>query len=149
MTNPTASARNRSIAYWVTTVIIAAELALGGCGTFCGLTTSARFWARLGYPAYFSVIIGLWKVPGAVVLLVPRLPRLKEWAYAGAVFTYTERPPPTWRWVTAPARWARLASPSSRSPPGRCVPLLAGDLASPSGPGSSARVRSSQAGSSR
>jgi len=43
---------------------------------------------HLGYPSYFLLIMGLWKVPGAVVLLVPRLPRLKEWAYAGAFFTY-------------------------------------------------------------
>lgn len=44
---------------------------------------------HLGYPAYFLVILGVWKLPGAVVLLAPRLPRVKEWAYAGAVFTYT------------------------------------------------------------
>ena len=39
---------------------------------------------QLGYPAYFSVILGVWKVLGAVALLVPRFPRLKEWAYATA-----------------------------------------------------------------
>jgi uncharacterized membrane protein YphA (DoxX/SURF4 family) len=44
---------------------------------------------HLGYPAYFLVILGVWKVLGAVALLVPRFPRLKEWAYAGAVFNYT------------------------------------------------------------
>ncbi|MCI0708596.1 MAG: DoxX family protein [Chloroflexi bacterium] len=43
----------------------------------------------LGYPSYFLTIIGVWKVPGAVVLLAPRLARLKEWAYAGAFFTYS------------------------------------------------------------
>jgi hypothetical protein len=30
----------------------------------------------------------VWKVPGAVALLIPSFPRLKEWAYAGAVITY-------------------------------------------------------------
>jgi hypothetical protein len=44
---------------------------------------------QLGYPAYFPVILGVWKLAGAVAVSVPRLPRLKEWAYAGAVFTYT------------------------------------------------------------
>jgi uncharacterized membrane protein YphA (DoxX/SURF4 family) len=44
---------------------------------------------ELGYPSYFLVFMGLWKAPGAVVLLLPRLPRLKEWVYAGLVFTYT------------------------------------------------------------
>jgi hypothetical protein len=93
MTNPTsstASARNRAIAYWMTTMIIAAELAVGGVWDILR-TDYVRevLEQQLGYPAYFSVIIGVWKVPGALVLLVPRLPRLKEWAYAGAVFTYT------------------------------------------------------------
>lgn len=44
---------------------------------------------HLGYPSYFLVLLGCWKVLGAVALLVPRRPLLKEWAYAGAFFTYT------------------------------------------------------------
>ena len=32
--------------------------------------------------------MGVWKVPGAVALLIPRFPRLQEWAYAGAVINY-------------------------------------------------------------
>ena len=44
---------------------------------------------HLGYPGYFSVILGAWKVLGAVAVLAPRFPRLKEWAYAGLVFIYT------------------------------------------------------------
>ena len=32
--------------------------------------------------------MGVWKVPGAVTLLIPRFPRLREWAYAGAVINY-------------------------------------------------------------
>jgi hypothetical protein len=45
--------------------------------------------AHLGYPSYFLVLLGTWKVLGAAALLVPRQPLLKEWAYAGAFFTYT------------------------------------------------------------
>jgi|SRR5713101_3742370 len=44
---------------------------------------------RLGYPAYFIVILGFWKVLGGIALLAPRFPRLKEWAYAGAFFNLT------------------------------------------------------------
>jgi len=44
---------------------------------------------HLGYPGYFSVILGVWKVLGAAAVLAPRFPRLKEWAYAGMVFVYT------------------------------------------------------------
>jgi hypothetical protein len=41
---------------------------------------------RLGYPEYVMTLLGAWKVLGAVALLAPGLPRLKEWAYAGAFF---------------------------------------------------------------
>ena len=44
---------------------------------------------HLGYPEYFLVLLGSWKVLGAVAVAVPRRPLLKEWAYAGAFFTYT------------------------------------------------------------
>jgi uncharacterized membrane protein YphA (DoxX/SURF4 family) len=87
---PAGSSRNRVVAYWVTTAIIAAELAVGGVWDILRIDYVREVLEqRLGYPAYFAVIIGVWKVPGAVALLVPRVPRLKEWAYAGAVFTYT------------------------------------------------------------
>jgi DoxX-like family len=45
--------------------------------------------AHLGYPSYLLVVLGTWKVLGAVALLVPGRPLLKEWAYAGAFFSYT------------------------------------------------------------
>lgn len=45
--------------------------------------------AQLGYPIYLGTILGFWKVPFAMVLFLPGLQRLKEWAYAGAVFNYT------------------------------------------------------------
>jgi uncharacterized membrane protein YphA (DoxX/SURF4 family) len=44
---------------------------------------------ELGYPMYFFAILGVWKVLGAIAILVPRFPRLKEWAYAGIFFDLT------------------------------------------------------------
>ena len=38
---------------------------------------------------YFFAILGFWKVLGAIAILVPRYPRLKEWAYAGVFFDLT------------------------------------------------------------
>jgi len=45
--------------------------------------------AHLGYPAYFALILGTWKILGAVAVLAPGVPRLKEWAYAGMFFNLT------------------------------------------------------------
>ena len=41
---------------------------------------------HLGYPVYFLTILGVWKILGVVVLLIPKFPLLKEWAYAGFFF---------------------------------------------------------------
>lgn len=41
---------------------------------------------NLGYPLYFVPFIGLAKMLGAIVILIPAFPRLKEWAYAGLTF---------------------------------------------------------------
>jgi len=37
--------------------------------------------AHLGYPVYFATIMGFWKLLGAIAIVVPGIPRVKEWAY--------------------------------------------------------------------
>jgi hypothetical protein len=60
-------------------------------GAFTYLTAAPvaveRF-EHVGYPQQLRVLLGVAKLAGAVVLLLPRLPRLKEWAYAGFTFTW-------------------------------------------------------------
>jgi hypothetical protein len=79
-----------AIAYWIATLIIALELSAGGVWDILQIAyVHDLVVEHLGYPAYFLVILGVWKIPGAVALVVPRFPRITEWAYAGAFFTYT------------------------------------------------------------
>ena len=42
----------------------------------------------MGYPQQLRVLLGIGKLAGAIVLLLPRLPTLKEWAYAGFTFMW-------------------------------------------------------------
>ena len=42
---------------------------------------------NLGYPEYFLTILGVWKILGVIALLIPKLPLVKEWVYAGFFFT--------------------------------------------------------------
>lgn len=79
----------RVIAYWVFTLLIAYEMAAGALWALLGIEYVRVSLARLGYPPYLPYILGVWKIPCALVLLVPRFPRLKEWAYAGMIFNYT------------------------------------------------------------
>src|SRR5258708_4608843 len=83
------SSRGRIIAYWVTTELVAFQLGSGGLGDILRIQPVVEGMAHLGYPAYFCVILGVWKVLGAVAVRAPRFPRLKEWAYAGTVFDLT------------------------------------------------------------
>jgi hypothetical protein len=69
--------------------MVAIELGLGGIWDIARIPYVRNLVTHLGYPSYLLVLLGCWKVPGAVALLVPRRPLLKEWAYAGAFFTYT------------------------------------------------------------
>ena len=83
------SMRFRSAGYWLATGLVATELGLGGIWDIARLPFVRDLVTHLGYPSYFLVLLGTWKVLGAVALLVPRRALLKEWAYAGALFTYT------------------------------------------------------------
>jgi hypothetical protein len=83
------SMRRRSVGYWSATALVAAEMGLGGIWDIARIPFVRDVVTHLGYPSYFLVLLGSWKVLGAVALLVPRRALLKEWAYAGALFTYT------------------------------------------------------------
>jgi uncharacterized membrane protein YphA (DoxX/SURF4 family) len=80
--------RGRAIAYGIATVLVAAEFAVGGVWDLLRIDYVRDTIEHLGYPTYLLTIMGVWKVPGAVVLLMPGFPRLKEWVYAGAVINY-------------------------------------------------------------
>ena len=41
---------------------------------------------HLGFPAYLVPFLGVAKLLGIIVILIPGFPRLKEWAYAGLLF---------------------------------------------------------------
>jgi uncharacterized membrane protein YphA (DoxX/SURF4 family) len=81
--------RTRAIVYWVATALLVFELVLGGIWDVLRVPHVRVVIERLGYPLYFLVILGVWKLLGAVALVIPRFPRLKEWAYAGVVFNLT------------------------------------------------------------
>jgi hypothetical protein len=82
-------ARWRPAGYWLATAVVVGELGLGGIWDIARLPFVAGLVRHLGYPSYFLVLLGTWKVLGAVALLIPRHALLKEWAYAGAFFAYT------------------------------------------------------------
>ena len=87
---------SKMIGYWTTTIIVTLELLVGSVTDlihgrellFVG-DPVVLVLAHLGYPLYLLSILGVWRLLGAIALLVPRFPRLKEWAYAGTFFEMT------------------------------------------------------------
>jgi uncharacterized membrane protein YphA (DoxX/SURF4 family) len=81
--------KTRTIGYWAATGLVGLAFLAGGLADIGGAPDVAETMRHLGYPAYFAVILGFWKVLGALALVSPGLPRVKEWAYAGIVFDLT------------------------------------------------------------
>jgi hypothetical protein len=80
----------KSILYWTMTILVAFFIGGGGLAQIWQYRANPHgVVPQLGYPLYFFLILGIWKVLGAVAILGPRFPRLKEWAYAGIFFDLT------------------------------------------------------------
>jgi hypothetical protein len=75
----------KKIGYWASTALVAVAL-LGSLTYLTGSEQVVSGFARAGYPQYLRIVLGIAKPVAAIVLLVPRLPVLKEWAYAGVTF---------------------------------------------------------------
>ncbi len=72
--------------YWISTVWLALGMLSSGLIQVLQTQTEVDFITQLGYPVYFLMIIGIWKLLGVIAILVPKYPLIKEWAYAGFFF---------------------------------------------------------------
>ena len=71
------------ITYWITTVLVAFSLLSAGIMYFTSADMPAAF-AYLGFPDYFRKELGIAKIIGALVLVIPMLTRtVMDWAYEG------------------------------------------------------------------
>ncbi|MEV5030212.1 DoxX family protein [Paenibacillus sp. LPE1-1-1.1] len=81
--------RGKMIAYWTVTLLLAAAVMLSGIGQLMQYGGNVELVTNLGYPLYVMTILGIWKVLGAIALVMPGFPRLKEWVHAGIFFLMT------------------------------------------------------------
>ena len=78
----------RKIAYWASTGLLAALSLLAAFIYLSGSPQAVEGFAHVGYPQQLRIILGIAKPLGAIALLLPGLPKLKEWAYAGFTFAW-------------------------------------------------------------
>src|SRR5690606_2444903 len=81
-----ANAKRNKIIYWIVTGFLAFAMLAGGVQQLLQIGGYVEILTQLGYPLYFMSILGAWKILGVIVLLIPRFPLVKEWAYAGFFF---------------------------------------------------------------
>lgn len=72
--------------YWIPTGLIALVMTAGGLGNALQAASSLEVFHHLGYPSYFSSLLGVAQLCGVVALLAPVPRTLRHWAYAGFTF---------------------------------------------------------------
>ncbi len=75
------------VLYWVCTVIFALLMAFSAIPNIIKNEDSIKLLHDLlGYPVYLIPFLGLAKLSGSIIILLPGLKKIKEWAYAGLFF---------------------------------------------------------------
>jgi uncharacterized membrane protein YphA (DoxX/SURF4 family) len=82
----TTESRAKMVGYWAATGLAALAFITGGAFDVARGEQVRAIMSHLGYPVYFAALLGVWKILGGLAILAPRMPRLKEWAYAGMFF---------------------------------------------------------------
>ena len=73
--------KTTKILYWVFNILFAGVMFLSGIPALLQKADEIKgIHDGLGYPVYFIPFIGLAKILGAMAILIPGYPRLKEWA---------------------------------------------------------------------
>ena len=78
--------RRATTIFWILTGLAAAFMLAASIPDVLQVPGAVATFAHLGFPPYLVPFIGLAKILGAVVILLPTFQTLKEWAYAGLVF---------------------------------------------------------------
>jgi hypothetical protein len=72
--------------YWIVTGLMAAFMLFASIPDILQIAQAVSIFGHLGYPAYLLPFLGTAKALGVLVVLVPGIPKLKEWAFAGLAF---------------------------------------------------------------
>jgi uncharacterized membrane protein YphA (DoxX/SURF4 family) len=78
--------KRNKIIYWIATIWLSLGMTATGIVQLIKMKEETDKMAFLGYPIYFLTILAIWKFLGVIMVLLPKFPLLKEWAYAGFFF---------------------------------------------------------------
>lgn len=75
-----------TIFYWIATGLVLFFFLPGAVMNIMKTPDWVQVFKDLGYPEYLLPFLGVAKLCGCIVIVLPHFNRLKEWAYAGLVF---------------------------------------------------------------
>jgi len=81
--------KKTNIFYWIVTILFALVMLSSAIPNIMATKQWEEILKGLGYPLYMLPFLGVAKIIGIIIILIPGFPRLKEWAYAGFGFVMT------------------------------------------------------------
>ncbi len=81
--------KTNKIIYCIATIILSLGMLSGGIAQLLKIQQNLDGIVHLGYPIYLMNLLGIWKILGVIVIIIPGFKLLKEWAYAGFFFAMT------------------------------------------------------------
>lgn len=80
--------KRNMIVYWISTIWLSLGMVSTGIVQLIHMEEETKLVVdTLGYPEYLLTLLGICKLTGVVLLLLPKFPLIKEWVYAGFFFT--------------------------------------------------------------
>jgi uncharacterized membrane protein YphA (DoxX/SURF4 family) len=75
--------KSTKIIYWTSTILFAGFMLMTSIQYVMLTPETVDFITKLGYPAYIVPFLGIAKIIGSIIILIPSFRKIKEWAYAG------------------------------------------------------------------
>lgn len=80
--------KKTKITYWTSTGLLSLMMVFSAVQYFTNPEIATNF-QKIGFPDFFRIELGIAKIIGALVLIIPAIPaKFKEWAYAGFAITF-------------------------------------------------------------
>ena len=74
------------ITYWVTTIAFVGMMTMSALMQLLQAAPIIESMTKLGLPVRITILLGILKALGALALVFPGYPKIREWAYAGFSF---------------------------------------------------------------
>lgn len=78
--------KKTNIIYWIVTSLFALMMIGSAIPDAISHPMAVDGFKQINMPAYLLPFLGVAKILGAIAILIPGYPKIKEWAYAGLIF---------------------------------------------------------------